>query len=44
MELVGSLEAGTRAKKLLEAFRRKALPVIHVQHIATHAGATFFCR
>jgi nicotinamidase-related amidase len=42
MELVGSLEAGTRAKKLLEAFRRKALPVIHVQHIATHAGATFF--
>lgn len=42
MELVGSTEAGEQAKKLLAAFRQKALPVIHVQHIANYPGATFF--
>lgn len=42
MELAGSVEAGGQAGKLLDAFRRKALPVIHVQHISTRPGATFF--
>ena len=42
MELAGSVEAGVQAGKLIEVFRRKALPVIHVQHISTRPGATFF--
>lgn len=42
MELAGSVEAGARAGKLIAAFRQKALPVIHVQHISTYPGATFF--
>lgn len=42
MELVGSSEAGLRAGKLLEVFRRKALPVIHIQHVATRPDAPFF--
>ena len=41
MELVGSLEAGARAGILLQVFREKALPVIHIQHISTRPGATF---
>lgn len=40
--LQGSLEASVNAKKLLENFRRKSLPVIHVQHFSTRAGSTFF--
>lgn len=42
MELVGSPEAGQKAAILLRAFRDQALPVIHVQHLATREGATFF--
>jgi nicotinamidase-related amidase len=42
MALEGSVEAGAEAGKLLDAFRRKGLPVIHVQHISTRAGASFF--
>lgn len=42
MELVGSPEAGDRAASLLAAFRVKALPVFHVQHISTRPGAKFF--
>lgn len=42
MELVGSSEAGEQARKLIEAFRGKSLPVIHVQHISTRPGASFF--
>jgi len=42
MELVASREAGLAAGKLLQAFRQHAWPVIHVQHIATRKGATFF--
>ncbi len=42
MELAGSEEAGAQAGKLIDAFRRKSLPVIHVQHISTRPGATFF--
>ena len=29
-------------EKVLKLFREKKLPVIHVQHINTHAGAAFF--
>ncbi|MFZ1985096.1 MAG: cysteine hydrolase family protein [Desulfatitalea sp.] len=42
MELVGAIEAGNQAKNLLAAFRAKSLPVIHIQHISTRPGATFF--
>ena len=42
MELVGSAEAGAQAGRLLAAFRGKGLPVIHVQHISTRPGASFF--
>ena len=42
MELAGSGEAGERAAALLAAFRGKGLPVIHVQHVSTRPGATFF--
>ena len=42
MELVGSPEAGLQASVLLHTFREQSLPVIHVQHIATREGATFF--
>ena len=42
MELSGSVEAGRRAAALLAAFRGKGLPVIHVQHVSTRPGATFF--
>ncbi|MCX7155022.1 MAG: cysteine hydrolase family protein [Rhodocyclales bacterium] len=42
MELEGSVEAGQQAAKLIDAFRKKALPVIHVQHLSTRPGATFF--
>ncbi|WP_424357810.1 cysteine hydrolase family protein [Methanocella sp. MCL-LM] len=41
-ELAGALEASMNARKLLDAFRIKKLPVIHVQHISTRPGATFF--
>lgn len=42
MELVGSPAATERAASLLEAFRAGGLPVIHVQHVSTRTGATFF--
>lgn len=42
MELVGATEAGIHAGKLLSVFRQKGLPIIHVQHLSTRAGATFF--
>ena len=42
MELVGSPEAGSQAGQLLEVCRRAGLAIIHVQHIATRPGATFF--
>lgn len=42
MELAGSSEAGAQARTLIDAFRGKALPVIHVQHISTRPGASFF--
>ena len=42
MALVGADAAVTRAGRLLTAFRAAALPVFHVQHVATQPGATFF--
>jgi len=42
MELVGSPAAGSNAERLLLAFRRKGLPIVHIQHISTRTSATFF--
>ena len=42
MELVGSTEAADNARRLLECFREADQPVVHVQHIATKSGSTFF--
>ena len=42
MELEGSIEAGARARELLEFFRGRNLPVVHIQHVAVRPGATFF--
>ncbi len=42
MELVGSSEAGLRAGRLVQVFREKSLPVIHIQHLATRQDAPFF--
>jgi nicotinamidase-related amidase len=42
MELAGADAAAANAAKLLAAFRKKSAPVIHMQHIATRPGATFF--
>lgn len=41
-ELVGQEAAAKNAAKILALFRRRNLPVFHVQYIATRAGATFF--
>jgi nicotinamidase-related amidase len=41
-ELVKSLEASQKAKKILINFRLKNLPVIHIQHLSTRPGSTFF--
>lgn len=38
--LAGSVEAGLRAKALLEAFRANKLPVIHVRHVPKKDPAT----
>jgi nicotinamidase-related amidase len=40
--LNGSLEASLNARKLLEKFRERSLPVIHVQHFSTRPDSTFF--
>ena len=42
MELEGSPLAGRKAGELLQAFRRASKPVVHVQHVSTRPGATFF--
>jgi nicotinamidase-related amidase len=42
MELDGSLQAGLKAGQLLQAFRRLSTPVVHIQHLSTRPGATFF--
>lgn len=40
--LVGANEAAQKAKQVLTHFRKKGLPVIHVQGISTDKNATFF--
>ncbi len=42
MTLDGADEAVAHAQALLAAFREKALPIVHIQHVATKPGATFF--
>ena len=42
MELEGSAQAGYQAGKILDYFRQKKLPRIHVQHVSAYPGAPFF--
>ena len=42
MEVVGATEASGRAGILLNHFREKKLPIIHVQHVSARPDATFF--
>lgn len=42
MVLEGSPQAGDNAARLLSFFRDAALPIVHIQHISTRHGATFF--
>lgn len=44
MELTGSYEAAFNAKKVLETFRKKRKPVIHIQHIALNRNASHFIQ
>ena len=41
MEVAGAVEASQAAKRLLNLFRKKGLPIVHIQHIAARAGAKF---
>ncbi len=41
-ELAGTHAAADKAAMVLAAARAKALPVVHVRHISTYEGATFF--
>jgi nicotinamidase-related amidase len=41
MEVVGAVEASQAAKRLLDHFREKNLPIVHIQHIAARPNATF---
>ena len=42
MTVVNSESASMNARKVLTYFRENNLPVIHIQHISTREGATFF--
>jgi len=42
IELVGSEEAARKAARVLQEFRRRGWPVIHVQHVSVQPGAKFF--
>lgn len=42
MELEGSVEASEHAQEVLHFFREKNMFVVHIQHISTRPGATFF--
>lgn len=42
MELANIRQAAQNAQILLKQFRNMHLPVIHIQHISTRPGATFF--
>lgn len=40
--LVGSLEASLNAQRVLKTFRKDSLLVIHIQHLSSRSGSTFF--
>jgi nicotinamidase-related amidase len=42
MELEGPLQAAEQARRLLDFFRQKHWPTVHIQHLSTRPGATFF--
>ena len=42
MELADIGAAAANARRLLDEFRKREAPVIHIQHIAARSGATFF--
>ena len=42
MQLVGMEQAAQNAALLLEKFRGEGAPVVHIRHVATRPGATFF--
>jgi nicotinamidase-related amidase len=42
MELEGPDAAAAHASSILQRFRREKLPVIHVRHLSTRPGSTFF--
>jgi len=42
MELEGSPAASLEAAKLLQTFRAKRLPLVHIQHVSNRPGASFF--
>ncbi len=42
MELEGSLEAAAQAAWLLDFFRQRDWPTLHIQHVSNRPGATFF--
>jgi nicotinamidase-related amidase len=41
-QLVNPMQTSLNIKKLLEQFREKNLPIIHIQHFSIREGATFF--
>jgi nicotinamidase-related amidase len=41
-ELEGSPEAGFKAARVMAKFRLLKLPLVHIQHLSTRPGATFF--
>lgn len=42
LELFGVEQAAKNARKLLQMFRDKQAPIVHIQHISKQPGATFF--
>jgi len=42
MELEGADAAAEKASRALKSFREKKLPIIHVRHLSTRPGSTFF--
>ncbi len=42
MELINSTGAGLKIKNLIQHFRIKSVPVIHIRHISARPGAVFF--
>jgi nicotinamidase-related amidase len=42
MEVVGAVEACGASRSLLNHFREKGMPIIHVRHVSTRPDATFF--